>query len=141
MSMEEETVLESVGSPQAQSARTFMFALSTGDGPKLIAFQMTNLLIGRLPDNHLALNHASVSRRHARISLTNRGMIIQDMGSQNGSTVNGVTVDGEHPIRPGDVLRIGYVPMFYFGFVQSENPPQMEIITSAIELTPNVPNV
>src|SRR5690606_3293879 len=72
----------------AQAVRTFLFALSTDSGPKLLAFRMSNLLIGRLPDNHLALNHGSVSRRHARISVTNRGVTVEDMGSQNGTTVN-----------------------------------------------------
>jgi len=126
--------------PGKRNIRTFMFAFSTEEGPKLFAFQMTNLLIGRLPDNHLALNHPSVSRRHARVSLTQRGMIIQDMGSQNGTTINGNQVQDEHPLRPGDFVRIGYVPVFYFGFVQPDKPPQMEIITSNIEIIPNVPH-
>lgn len=140
---EDPTLLESTKEMQQEAnpvgQRTFLFAISTLSGPRLIAFQITNLLIGRLPDNHLALNHASVSRRHARIALTNKGMMIQDMGSQNGTTINGIPVKSEMPIRPGDVLRIGYVPIFYFGFVQESNPPQMEIIENSIELAPNAP--
>lgn len=124
--------------PQApRGQRTFLFALSTTSGPRMIAFQITNLLIGRLPDNHLALNHASVSRRHARISLTNKGMMIQDMGSQNGTTINGIPVKTETPIRPGDVLRIGYVPLFYFGFIQENAPPEIELVDNSIEVIPN----
>ncbi|MGF1573908.1 MAG: FHA domain-containing protein [Sumerlaeia bacterium] len=141
---EDATILDSANEQAAMpnpvsAQRTFLFALSTLSGPRLIAFQITNLLIGRLPDNHLSLNHTSVSRRHARISLTNKGMMIQDMGSQNGTTINGIPVKSEMPIRPGDVLRIGYVPLFYFGFVQENDPPKMEIIENSIELAPNAP--
>ena len=118
-----------------------MFALSTDGGPRLIAFQQANILIGRLPDNHLALNHGSVSRRHARISVTPRGVMLEDMGSQNGSTINGTPVQVETAIRPGDVVRIGYVPLFYFGFVMSDNPPALEIVDSSIALNPNAPTI
>ena len=130
-----------LGAGGARAVRTFLFALSTDDGPKLLAFQAGNLLIGRLPDNHLALNHSSVSRRHARISVTQKGVVIEDMGSQNGTTVNGADAKGEHPLRPGDVIRIGYVPMFYFGFVSSDDPPQMELVGNSIAVNPNVPKL
>ncbi|MBX3730536.1 MAG: FHA domain-containing protein [Candidatus Sumerlaeia bacterium] len=125
----------------SHAVRTFLFALSTDQGPKLLGFRVSNLLIGRLPDNHLALNHGSVSRRHAKISVTARGVVIEDMGSQNGTTVNGTAITGQHNIKPGDVLRIGYVPLFYFGFVQPENPPQMEIVQTTISLNPNAPPI
>ncbi|MEQ8820476.1 MAG: FHA domain-containing protein [Sumerlaeia bacterium] len=126
--------------PRAHAVRTFMFALSSDEGPRLIAFRMSNVLIGRLPDNHLTLNHGSVSRRHARISVTQRGVMIQDMGSQNGTTINGEPVEQqETPLRPGDVLRIGHVPMFYFGFVQPDSPPALEEVDSAIVITPTLP--
>lgn len=124
----------------ARSVRTFLFALSTDGGPRLLAFRMSNILVGRLPDNHLSLNHGSVSRRHARISVTNRGVVLEDMGSQNGTTINGTPLKGVQPIRPGDVLRIGHVPLYYFGFIQPENPPCLEIVETAIAVNPSVPN-
>jgi len=127
--------------PRARSVRTFMFAVATDSGPRLLAYCVGNLLIGRLPDNHLALNHGSVSRRHARISVTQKGVMVEDMGSQNGSTVNGKPVKGETPIRPGDVLRIGYVPLFYFGFVSSDKPPTVEIVEGCLSVNPSAPPI
>lgn len=123
----------------ASSGRTFMFAITTDKGPKLLAFQTTNLLIGRLPDNHLALNHSSVSRRHARISITRAGMVIEDMGSQNGTTINGGMINGEKPVRPGDIIRIGHVPMYYFGFVNLNDPPHPELVGNSILVNPLLP--
>ncbi|MBI5155470.1 FHA domain-containing protein [Candidatus Poribacteria bacterium] len=125
--------------PKARAVRAYMFALATESGPRLLAFQIGNLLIGRLPDNHLALNHSSVSRRHARIAVTPTGVTIEDMQSQNGTTVNGTPTQGATPIRPGDVLRIGHVPVFYFGFIVPDEPPVMEMIQSAISVNPTLP--
>lgn len=139
--MDDTAGLTAEAAPSSRAVRTFLIALSTDQGPQLLAFRVSNLLIGRLPDNHLALNHGSVSRRHARISVTERGVVIQDTGSQNGTTINGTSVSGEQPIRPGDVIRIGYVPLFYFGFVQPGSPPEMKLIENNIALTPNAPPV
>lgn len=127
--------------PTATAVRTFMFGTASDEGPKLLAFRVSNLLIGRLADNHLGLNHSSVSRRHARISVMPNGVFIEDLGSQNGSTINGNTVNGRQPIRPGDILRIGHVPLFYFGFVQLEDPPKMQFVENSILLTPIVPPI
>ncbi|MCB2156971.1 FHA domain-containing protein [bacterium] len=140
-SSEEETAVsrEHQEAPRAHAVRTFMFALSTESGPRLLAFRISNLLIGRLPDNHLALNHGSVSRRHARVSVRPTGVMIEDMGSQNGTTVNGVPLTQAENIRPGDVLRIGHVPLFYFGFVSPDDPPEMELIDNAISVNPSLP--
>ena len=126
---------------KARSVRTFMFALSTDEGPRLLAFRTSNLLIGRLPDNHLALNHGSVSRRHARIAVTPRGVTIEDMGSQNGTTVNGAAVNSAQQIRPGDVLRIGHVPLFYFGFIQPDDPPCLEVVEANLTVNPTTPAI
>jgi hypothetical protein len=129
------------GAPRSVAVRTFAFALSTDEGPSLLAFRVSNMLIGRLPDNHLGLNHSSVSRRHARISVTPRGVTIEDMGSQNGTTVNGEPTRGVTPIRPGDVVRIGHVPMFYFGFIQPDDPPAMRFVDNSICLNPLLPQL
>jgi len=122
----------------AVSVRTFMFAVATDAGPRLLAFRISSLLIGRLPDNHLALNHGSVSRRHVRLSISQAGVFVEDMQSQNGTTINGARIKEKHPLRPGDILRVGHVPMFYFGFVNPDKMPQAEMIDGALALTPIV---
>ena len=127
--------------PGGATVRTFLIAVASDKGPRLLAFRMSNLLIGRLPDNHLSLNHGSVSRRHAKISVTPKGVYIEDMGSQNGSTINGTPIKGSNPIRPGDILRIGHVPLYYFGFIDPANPPAPETIDQQVLLTPVTPSV
>lgn len=124
-------------SPRSRAVRCFLFAVATDHGPRLLAFQMGNILLGRLPDNHLSINHVSVSRRHARVSVGPKGVTIEDMGSQNGTSVNGTPVRGEHPLRPGDIIRLGHVPLFYFGFVDPSSPPQPERVDHSLAITPS----
>jgi hypothetical protein len=63
------------------------------------------------------------------------------MGSQNGTTVNGTAITGQHNLKPGDILRIGYVPLFYFGFVQPDKAPEMDVIETSVAVSPNAPPI
>jgi pSer/pThr/pTyr-binding forkhead associated (FHA) protein len=123
------------------TVKTFLVAIASDRGPRLLAFRVSNLLIGRLPDNHLSLNHNSVSRRHAKIDVTSRGVFIEDLGSQNGTTVNGTVANGQTPVRPGDILRIGHVPVYYFGFIDPSSPPTVEDTEQGVKLNPMTPSI
>src|SRR5437763_8840581 len=68
-----------------------------------------SIVVGRGPDCALRLNHASVSRRHATIRLDDDALRIADLGSRNGTRVNGVVVDQSHELASGDVATIGDV--------------------------------
>lgn len=125
--------------PKSITVKTYMLGLATETGPRLLVFRESNLLIGRLPDNHLGLNHGSVSRRHARLSVTPKGVMVEDMGSQNGTTLNGNPVATPSNVRPGDILRIGHVPLFYFGFIDPNNPPAAEVVEASVLLSPMTP--
>lgn len=145
MSEENETAVDprgsGPGSPRAGTVKTFMLALATDKGPALLAFRISNLLIGRLPDNHLALNHGSVSRRHAKISISSLGVLVEDMGSQNGTTVNGSALKQPTALRPGDIIRVGHVPVFYFGFINPDAPPMAEFVENSIVVNPILPAI
>ena len=68
----------------------------------------SRLRIGRLPDQEVAIEHPSVSRRHAEVVLDEDGWVVRDLGSSNGTYLNGARL-GRHPhrVRPGDVVRVG----------------------------------
>ena len=63
--------------------------------------------IGRLPDNTLALNDTNVSRRHCEVRASGRGFVVADVGSTNGTKVNGIRILGEHQLADGDILSVG----------------------------------
>ncbi|MCY1017007.1 sigma 54-interacting transcriptional regulator [Pyxidicoccus sp. MSG2] len=67
------------------------------------------VLVGRDEQADLRLRDDSVSRRHARILLTDDGARVVDLGSHNGTSINGRPVDSAQPVLSGDVLSFGAV--------------------------------
>lgn len=63
--------------------------------------------IGRQADNTIILSDPQASRHHANISWQAGTYIVQDMGSANGTYVNGQRITAPTLLRPGDVLRVG----------------------------------
>ena len=63
--------------------------------------------IGRSPENDLALADHCCSSRHAQIAATDRGYAVKDLGSKNGTFVNGKRIQAETPLRMGDEILIG----------------------------------
>ncbi|GAA3178268.1 MULTISPECIES: DUF1707 and FHA domain-containing protein [Streptomyces] len=65
------------------------------------------LTIGRAPGAGLRLNHETVSRTHAELRSEGSGWMLRDLGSTNGTCVNGLRVVGEVPVGPGDHISFG----------------------------------
>ncbi|MHB0875488.1 MAG: FHA domain-containing protein, partial [Anaerolineae bacterium] len=63
--------------------------------------------IGRAEDNVIVLPDEQVSRHHAVVRLNGGHPVIADLGSRNGTFVNGVRISAPTPLRPGDVITIG----------------------------------
>ena len=75
--------------------------------------------MGRVSDgNDIAVQDDFVSREHARFTRAGRGYVLRDLGSANGTSVNGERIL-EHPVTSGDLVRFGTVEFEYFG------PPPM----------------
>lgn len=64
------------------------------------------LTVGRLPDCEIQLTDPNVSRRHAQLRRQGESVTIIDLGSTNGTKVNGVPVR-QHRLIPGDVITVG----------------------------------
>ena len=64
--------------------------------------------VGRAPENDIVLHADDISRRHARIEIGREGARVVDLGSTNGTTVNGRAV-ASAPFGPGDALAFGSV--------------------------------
>ncbi len=63
--------------------------------------------IGRSLDNDLVLDESSVSRYHAQIRNSGKGLVIVDLESLNGTQVNGIRISGKARLRHGDEILIG----------------------------------
>jgi pSer/pThr/pTyr-binding forkhead associated (FHA) protein len=66
-----------------------------------------DLVIGRAPDVGLTVDDARVSRRHLRIAARDGVLVAIDLGSKNGTLLNGRRLEGEQRLRAGDELAIG----------------------------------
>ena len=64
-------------------------------------------VVGRGEGASLSIEDARVSRRHARIRWQSRSLVIEDLGSVNGTVVNGARLRGVESLRCGDRIRIG----------------------------------
>lgn len=75
---------------------------------QLIELTRDRIQIGRSADNDIAINDAEVSRRHALLIKGADGQYaIEDLGSTNGTFVNGKRLTGRTPLREGDMVDFG----------------------------------
>jgi adenylate cyclase len=77
---------------------------------RVIALKPGSLTIGRAPENEISVLHHSLSRRHARIDVTDAGVLLQDLESKNGTFVNNTRID-RFQLRGGETVRCGDVTL------------------------------
>lgn len=65
------------------------------------------VIIGRSPSCDIPLEDSKVSRRHARVVLEGGQARVSDLGSRNGTLVNGEKIEGEVTLLPGDQFQVG----------------------------------
>lgn len=86
-------------------------ALAEGEAHSLDSSPLT---VGRGPENDLALETDEfASARHARIEARRDGVWVEDIGSTNGTFVNGARVSQPRRLEPGDVIRVGETDLRY----------------------------
>ncbi len=74
----------------------------------------TTALVGRVAPAEIVIDDDSVSRKHAEIVLAGTGAVLRDLGSANGTFINGERIT-EAPLSPGDVIRFGVMELVYGG--------------------------
>jgi pSer/pThr/pTyr-binding forkhead associated (FHA) protein len=77
--------------------------LPTGERVVLGEFVVT---VGRMPESTIVLADPNVSRNHAEVRPQGDGYVVVDLGSTNGTRVNGVRVS-EQALRDGDEIMFG----------------------------------
>ena len=65
------------------------------------------MTLGRHSSNNIVVDHQVVSRHHARITRQGQATVIEDLGSANGTFVNGVRLTAARPLTNGDVIGLG----------------------------------
>ncbi len=86
------------------------FRLVMRSGPsvgKVYPLDKNELFIGRDLSNDIVINDPEISRRHARLFTQGNTFVLEDLGSTNGTFVNGQRLMGPNVLRPGDVITFG----------------------------------
>jgi hypothetical protein len=73
-----------------------------------------SLVIGRDPTCEIVIPDRQVSRRHARLSVTQDGIMLEDLGSKNGTHCNGIRVDEPVQLSDGDSVQVALAQLFTF---------------------------
>jgi hypothetical protein len=81
-------------------------SLVTPDGSR-VQIALDPVTIGRHPDCDVVLNDQEVSRQHAEVRRDDEGFVLHDLGSLNGTKVNGAGVKAPRPLDDGDTITIG----------------------------------
>ena len=87
-------------------------------------------VIGRDPSCGVWLDQPGVSRRHARVVVTDDVAEIEDLGSTNGTFVSETAIAGPHPLRDADIIQVGSVDLKYRSWSTSR-PVETERIRRA----------
>jgi hypothetical protein len=95
--------------PELPSLKKPQYVFVALDNPRQrIQLSKESTLVGRNPACDIALDHGSISRQHCLMQITDRGLHIKDLGTTNGTKINGVNIT-ESYINPGDQLTMGHL--------------------------------
>lgn len=90
------------------AAPDYQLTVVSGPNPgKVFPLDKPELTVGRDLSNEIVINDAEVSRRHARLTFQPGGYLLEDLGSTNGSAVNGQRILSPYLLRPGEVISFG----------------------------------
>ncbi len=81
-------------------------------GDEIVHELTGEVVLGRGDDVDLSVPDIKLSRRHGQVSQIRGGWMYADLGSSNGSKVNGVTRK-QHALRDGDVIQIGQTKVVF----------------------------
>ncbi|MBL9037703.1 MAG: FHA domain-containing protein [Archangium sp.] len=70
-------------------------------------------VVGRVAGVEVQIEDDSVSRRHAELQVEGGAVVVRDLGSANGTSVNGAVIDGDVTLSPGDVVQFGVVELLF----------------------------
>jgi len=82
-------------------------------GRRRFALEAGENILGRHPDAQVRIDQTLVSRRHARITIRSGRVLLEDLGSHNGTFLNGRQLDKAVELHDGDIISLGPVAMTF----------------------------
>ncbi len=104
--------------------------------------------VGRSAENHLVVDVAGVSRQHARLERIPAGWVLRDLGSRNGTTLNGIPCSTPVIVAVGDRMRVGVQELRFDGTASLRRPRTLRrvgmcacllVMVATMHLAPGAP--
>ncbi|MEM1303495.1 MAG: FHA domain-containing protein, partial [Planctomycetota bacterium] len=83
--------------------------LAEDESTRQYAVDRSPFTVGRRPDQALTIPSPTVSGRHAELLLDESSLLVRDLGSTNGTFVNGVRIEGECAVNHGDLVQFAQI--------------------------------
>lgn len=100
---------------------TLTLAEKGGDS-KDLTFDKTEIRVGRVRDNDIVLPKGNVSKHHCRLMLQNGQLLVEDLGSTNGTYVNGRKIGEPTSVSSSDKVFVGDFAIRVIGGVRANEP-------------------
>jgi len=110
------------------------------EGGSRFPIHLSEVLIGRVPGNDLMIPDASVSARHARLRLSGGVWTLADLGSVNGTTVDGTPVVRAQALAPGSELTLGATTLVFEPLDRWEDSPGPAPVAAVVEAEEDAPS-
>ena len=117
----------------------FQFVMRSGPTPGVVfPLEGDQLTIGRDSTNGVAINDAEVSRKHSRLMFQGGKYVIDDLGSTNGTFVNGQRLAGPVVLKAGDVVSLGEQIVLMYDAINADAGATVAVSRKAVPSAPPV---
>lgn len=115
----------------------FQFVMRSGPTPG-VTFPLDGdqIIIGRDASNGVAINDAEVSRKHARMMFQGGKYVLEDLGSTNGTFVNGQRLAGPVVLKAGDVVSLGEKIVLMYDAINMDPGATVAVSRKAVQAPP-----
>ena len=91
-----------------ERVHTYLLIKGSGPAERIIVWDSQDVSVGRSPENDISIDDAALSRKHAEFYRSDGAWAIKDLGTSNGTTVNGETIR-TRVLQNKDVVRFGEI--------------------------------
>jgi hypothetical protein len=115
----------------------FQFVMRSGPTPGVtFPLEGEQLIIGRDSSNNVAINDAEISRKHSRLTFQGGKYVLEDLGSTNGTFVNGQRLAGPVVLKPGDVVSLGEQIVLMYDAINMDPGATVAVSRKAVRAEP-----
>ncbi len=117
------------------AAPLYQITMRSGPSPgKTFPLELAEAFLGRDMANEITISDPEVSRRHARFTLQGDQVLVEDLGSTNGTFLNSQRISTPQQLRAGDVITLGENIVMVFEKAQYD--PDATVVSSQPAYTP-----